>query len=79
MPRTYAREEVLEACFADLPKGLVFYDQVMDWVIDALHQNTQTRSSLGVMRLLPFKTKIQNRLDKLYEDRLDGFIGTRFL
>jgi hypothetical protein len=25
----YAREEVLEACFADLLKGLVFDDQVM--------------------------------------------------
>jgi hypothetical protein len=26
----YAREEVLEKCFADLLKGLVFDDQVMD-------------------------------------------------
>jgi len=33
------REEVLEACFADLLKGLVFDDQVMDWIVDTLHQS----------------------------------------
>lgn len=32
-PEPYAREEVPEACFADLLKGLVFEDQVMDWVM----------------------------------------------
>jgi len=35
----YTREEVLEECFADLFKGLVFDDQVMDWIVDALHQS----------------------------------------
>jgi hypothetical protein len=35
----YAREEVLEKCFADLLKGLVFDDEVMDWVTEALHQS----------------------------------------
>jgi len=29
-PEPYAREEVLEACSADLLKGLVFDDEVMD-------------------------------------------------
>ncbi len=38
-PEPYAREEVLEACFADLLKGLVFDDEVMDWIVDALHQS----------------------------------------
>jgi hypothetical protein len=33
----YVREEVLEACFADLLQGLVFDDQVMDWIVEALH------------------------------------------
>jgi hypothetical protein len=31
MPRTLRTEEVLEACFADLLKGLVFDDEVMDY------------------------------------------------
>ena len=28
---------MLEACFADLLKGLVIDDEVMDWIVDALH------------------------------------------
>jgi hypothetical protein len=35
----YTREEVLDECFADLLKGLVFDDQVMDWIVEALHQS----------------------------------------
>ncbi len=30
---------MLEACFADLLKGLVFDDEVMDWIVEALHQS----------------------------------------
>jgi hypothetical protein len=30
---------VLDECFADLLKGLVFDDQVMDWIVEALHQS----------------------------------------
>jgi len=36
-PEPYTREEVLDECFADLLKGLVFDDQVMDWIVAALH------------------------------------------
>jgi hypothetical protein len=45
-PELYAREEVLEACFADLLKGLVFDDQVMDWIIDALHSEPCRRETI---------------------------------
>ena len=72
----YAREEVLEKCFGDLLKGLVFDDEVMDWVIEALHQSHADEKSLrdgAIARLEAEHSKIQNRLDKLYEDRLDGF------
>ena len=34
-PEPYTREEVLDECFADLLKGLVFDDQVMDWIVEA--------------------------------------------
>ena len=77
----YAREEVLEKCFADLLKGLVFDDEVMDWVVEALHQShsdeKRTRQE-AIARLRLEQTKLQNRLDKLYEDRLDGFIEPAF-
>jgi hypothetical protein len=45
--RVNAREEVLEACFADLLKGLVFDDQVMDWIVDALHQSHNRRETIA--------------------------------
>jgi len=32
---------MLEACFADLLKGLVFDDQVMDWIVEAFEPRRQ--------------------------------------
>ena len=60
-PEPYAREEVLEACFADLLKGLVFDDEVMDWIVDALHQShgsnrSQCKPRLSGPLLRPKKT-----------------------
>jgi site-specific DNA recombinase len=80
-PEPYAREEVLEACFADLLKGLVFDDQVMDWIVDALHQSHADEKKFrrdAIARLQDEQSKIQTRLDKLYDDRLDGFIEPDF-
>lgn len=80
-PEPYAREEVLEACFADLLKGLVFDDQVMDWIVDALHQSHADEKRFrrdALARLQDEQSEIQNRLDKLYDDRLDGFIEPDF-
>jgi len=77
----YAREEVLEQCFADLLKGLVFDDEVMDWVVNALHQSHSDQKRFreeAIARLRVEQTKLQNRLDRLYEDRLDGFIEPAF-
>ena len=77
----YAREEVLEKCFADLLKGLVFDDEVMDWVTEALHQSHADEKCFrdqAIAQLQAEHGKIQNRLDKLYEDRLDGFIEPAF-
>ena len=80
-PEPYAREEVLEQCFADLLKGLVFDDEVMDWVVDALHQSHADQKQFreeSIARLQAEQTRIQARLDKLYEDRIDGFIEPAF-
>jgi hypothetical protein len=72
---------VLDECFADLLKGLVFDDQVMHWIVDALHQSHADEKRFredAVTRLQEEQTKIQNRLDRLYDDRLDGFIEPDF-
>lgn len=72
---------MLEACFADLLKGLVFDDEVMDWIVDALHQSHADEKKFrrdAIARLQDEQSKLQNRLDKLYDDRLDGFIEPDF-
>jgi len=71
----------LEECFADLLKGLVFDDEVMDWVVDALHESHADQKKSrddAVSRLQAEQTRLQTRLDKLYEDRVDGFIEPAF-
>jgi hypothetical protein len=80
-PEPYTREEVLDECFADLLKGLVFDDEVMDWIVEALHQSHTDEKRFredAVTRLQEEQSKIQNRLDRLYDDRLDGFIEPDF-
>ena len=39
MPRTLHPRRSVGRCFADLLKGLVFDDQVMDWIVEALHRS----------------------------------------
>jgi hypothetical protein len=65
----------------DLLKGLVFDDEVMDWVTEALHQSHADEKRFrdqAIAQLQAENGKIQNRLDKLYQDRLDGFIEPAF-
>jgi site-specific DNA recombinase len=53
----------------------------MDWVTEALHQShadEQRFRDEAIAQLQAEHSKIQNRLDKLYEDRLDGFIEPAF-
>ena len=53
----------------------------MDWIIDALHQSHADEKRFrrdAIARLQDEQSKLQNRLDKLYDDRLDGFIESDF-
>ncbi len=53
----------------------------MDWVTEALHQchaDEKRFRDQAIGQLQAEHSKIQNRLDKLYEDRLDGFIEPAF-
>ena len=53
----------------------------MDWIVDALHQSHADEKRFrrdAIARLQDEQSKLQNRLDKLYDDRLDGFIEPDF-
>ena len=53
----------------------------MDWIVEALHQSHADEKRFredAIIRLQEEQSKIQNRLDRLYDDRLDGFIEPDF-
>jgi len=53
----------------------------MDWIVEALHQSHADEKRFredAITRLQEEQSKIQNRLDRLYDDRLDGFIEPDF-
>jgi len=64
-PEPYTREEVLDECFADLLKGLVFDDQVMDRIVEALHQSHADEKRFredAITRLQEEQTKFRTAL-----------------
>jgi hypothetical protein len=67
MPRILHARRSVDECFADLLKGLVFDDQVMDWIVEALHQSHADEKRLkedAITCLQEEETKIQNPLDR---------------
>jgi site-specific DNA recombinase len=58
---------------------LVFDDEVMDGVVEALHQSHSDQKKFreeAITRLQAEQTKLQNRLDRLYEDRRPIWLPT---
>jgi len=80
-PERYTRQEVLEERFAQLLKGLDFDDDVMAWVADALrqsHQDERRYHDEAIARLQAEHARLQNRLDVMYVDKLDGRVDAAF-
>jgi site-specific DNA recombinase len=77
----YVREEVLERQFSDLLGLLSFDGEALEWVRKALHAShaDQTREHKGAIERLHVEHKrLQNRLDAMYVDKLDGKIDASF-
>jgi site-specific DNA recombinase len=80
-PEPYTREEVLEEHFADLLKGLVLDDEIMGWVTEALrqsHGDAKRHHDAAIARLQVEYNQLQNRIDAMYVDKLDGRVGAAF-
>jgi len=80
-PEPFVREEVLAACFTDVLRGLVFDDEVLELVRVALresHRDVRAFHDEAVARLQAEYTKVQNRLDAAYTDKVDGVIDAGF-
>jgi site-specific DNA recombinase len=80
-PDKHVREEVLEEKFAEVISALRFDQEICDWVANALresHGDEKQHHGDAVLRLQGEYTRLQNRIDAMYVDKLDGKITTAF-
>jgi site-specific DNA recombinase len=71
----------LEECFAHRLKGLVLDDEVITWMTEALRQSHEDERSYhekAITRLQAEYARLQNRIEAMYVDKLDGRVDTAF-
>ncbi len=72
---------MLEERFGEVLRGLTFDDQILTWVTRALresHVDEKRCHDEAIARLQREYTRIQNRIDTAYEDKLDGRIDAAY-
>ncbi len=72
---------MVEAQFTELLGRLKFDDEVLEWVREALHAshaNERREHEEAIDRLTAEHKRLQNRIDAMYIDMLDGKIGGDF-
>jgi len=77
----YTREEVLEDKFGELLKAISLEPEVVDWVSRALresHVDEKKHHEEVIRRLQTEYNRLQNRIDEMYVDKLDGRIDAAF-
>ncbi len=77
----YVREEVLEEKFTDILRMLRFDDEVLEWIRTALqesHDDTSRYHLEVIDKLQKDYKRLEQRLEAMYVDKLDGKIGARF-
>jgi len=80
-PDPYVREEVLEEKFTDILRGLHFDEEILGWVKEALresHVDEKQFHDEAIDRLQKEYKRLQDRIDRMYIDKLDGRIDTVF-
>lgn len=78
-PGRYVREERLDEEFTTVLKSLSFGDDVMSLVADSLRlsRNAQREfTERAIARLQDQHRRLQQRIDSMYDDRLNGVIDT---
>jgi site-specific DNA recombinase len=75
------REEALEAQFTELLGRLKFDDEVLEWVRDALHAShadERREHEEAIRRHQSESKRLQDRINAMYIDKLDGLVDTTF-
>ncbi len=79
--RKYVREEVLEERFTELLGRLRFDNEVLGWVREALqasHADQRREHQNAITRLQAEYRRLDERINAMYVDKLDGKIGGDF-
>jgi site-specific DNA recombinase len=79
--RRYVREEVLEQQFTELLGRLKFDDEVLEWVRDALHASyadERREHEDAIKRHQAEYKRLQDRINAMYVDKLDGLVDVAF-
>jgi len=77
-PEKYVREEELSRQFGEALSKIRFDEEVLEWILTALresHKDEKKYRDEMIARLQQQYSKIQSRLDAMYEDKLDGVIS----
>jgi DNA invertase Pin-like site-specific DNA recombinase len=80
-PEPYTREEVLEEKFTNMVNGIHFSPDVLAWAEDAMrdgHEDERKVHADAIQRLQREHQRIQDRIDRMYDDKLDGRIDNDF-
>ena len=80
-PEKYAREEAIAGKFLELLKGLHLDADIKEFLTKALRQSLQDEKRFheeALTRLSAGHAQLQNRLDQMYVDKLDGKISESF-
>ena len=80
-PEKYVREEELARQFGAALSKIKFDEKILEWVVTALRESHKDEKKYHddiITRLQQEDTKIQNRVDAMYVDKLDGKISQEF-
>jgi site-specific DNA recombinase len=80
-PEPYTREEILEEKFTELLKGISFSEDTLGWVRQALresHRDERQFHDDAIAKLQREHRRLQERVDAMYCDKLDGRISNEF-
>ena len=75
------REEELERQFEDILGELQFSEALLDWMREALRQSQKEKAEYhrrAIEKLNAQYAKLQNRIDQIYLDKLDGEVEEAF-
>lgn len=79
--KPYVRQEVIEEKYGQVIRNITISDDVLSWLVQALgesHQEEKDFHNRMISQLQAEYRRLQDRMDRAYEDKLDGKIPEDF-